>query len=104
MSVGVFIAPKFLEGEFQSAIKELLYERIHFAFIDAIHEYENVMYEFHFIHQFQKKGDIIIFDDYNNKLFPGVVKAVDEICQYYSYSKKVIISNNQRGYVVAVRD
>ncbi len=31
-------------------------------------------------------------------------KSVDEICQDYSYSKKVITSNNQRGYVVAVRD
>ena len=94
----------FLEGEFQSAIKELLYERIHFAFIDAIHEYENVMYEFKYINQLQKHGDIIIFDDYNNKLFPGVVKAVDEICQDYSYSKKVITANDQRGYVVAVKN
>jgi len=93
----------FLEGEFQSAIKELIYERIHFAFIDAIHEYENVMYEFHYIHQFQKQGDIIIFDDYNNKLFPGVVKAVDEICRDYTYTIKVINANQERGYVVATK-
>ena len=93
----------FLEGESHSAINELMYERIHFAFIDAIHEYENVMYEFNYITQLQKPGDIVIFDDYNNKLFPGVVKAVDEICKDYNYSKKVIIPNAQRGYVVAIK-
>ena len=93
----------FLEGEFQYAIKYLSFERIHFAFIDAIHKYENVIHEFKYINQFQKLGDIIIFDDYNNKLFPGVVKAVDEICQNYNYTKKVINANNQRGYVVATK-
>jgi len=93
----------FLEGEFQYVIKYLSFERIHFAFIDAIHEYENVIYEFKYINQFQKLGDVIIFDDYNNKLFPGVVKAVDEICQDYNYTKKVLNANNQRGYVVATK-
>tara|TARA_B100000519_G_C14207284_1_gene420932 strand:+ start:322 stop:1119 length:798 start_codon:yes stop_codon:yes gene_type:complete len=94
---------KFLEGEFQSIVKGLSYERLHFAFIDAIHEYESVMFEFKYINQFQKLGDVIIFDDYNDKLFPGVVKAVDEICQDYNYTKKVINANNQRGYVVATK-
>ena len=41
------------------------------------------------------------FDDYTPKLFPGFVKAIDEICQKYNYSKEVITIGEQRAYVIA---
>ena len=48
--------------------------------------------------------DIIFFDDYNTIMFPGVVEAVDEICEKYSYSKEIIDIGNDRAYVIATKN
>ena len=93
----------FIEGKSEVILNNFIYPRIHFAFIDGGHEYENIIFEFQYIYKFQKQGDIIIFDDYNTNLFSGIVKAVDEICSDYNYSKKVIAVNEQRGYVIATQ-
>jgi hypothetical protein len=61
------------------------------------------MPEFFYLKDKQKKGDIIFFDDYTPDLFPGVVKAVDEICEKYNYSKRIITISQQRRYVIAVK-
>ena len=74
--------------------------RIHFAFVDGEHNYENIIYETEHISNHQKKGDIIIFDDYNKNQYPGLVEAVDQFCIKKSYSKKIIKGINARDYVV----
>ena len=61
------------------------------------------MSEFLNIKDKQQKGDIIFFDDYTPKIFPGVVKAVDEICEKYNYSKEIITISDARAYVIAVK-
>ena len=50
---------------------------INFAFIDGSHEFEDVFFEVRYIISRLSKNAILIFDDYDKDLFPGVVKACD---------------------------
>ena len=74
---------------------------MNFAFLDGAHTYDDVMFEFFSIKEKQLQGDMIIYDDYNNLAFPGIVKAVDEICSCYGYSRIDIMTEDERGYVIA---
>ena len=89
------------QGSTRIELKKVQMDRIHFAFLDATHEYDYLMTEFQYLKTKQQKGDIVFFDDYTSKLFPGVVKAVDEICKKYNYSKEIITISEQRAYVIA---
>ncbi|MES2064469.1 MAG: class I SAM-dependent methyltransferase [Bacteroidota bacterium] len=91
----------FHQGDSKFELKKVSFPRIHFAFLDGAHTYKYVMHEFEIVKDKQLKGDIIFFDDYTPNIFPGIVKAVDEICEEYKYHKKVITVSNQRGYVIA---
>ena len=93
----------FIEGPSSLEMKKIFFDRVNFAFLDAVHTYKEVMQEFNFIKDKQLNGDIVIFDDYNPKTFPGVVKAVNEICKKFSYNKKIIGSNTTRSYVIATK-
>jgi hypothetical protein len=92
---------QFIEGKSENILRNLALKRINLAFIDGNHFYENVLYDGNYISKNQSSGDIIVFDDYNTSFFPGVVKAADEICLRNNYSKKIINSNEQRGYLIA---
>ena len=91
----------FKKGKSEDILTKKIFDRIHMAFIDGVHEYENVSNDANYIQKYQMKGDIIIFDDYSNNIFPGVVKAVDEFCLRYNYSLKVINANENRSYAIA---
>jgi len=94
----------FHQGDTRSELNKVYYDRIHFAFLDGAHTYNDVMFEFSQIKNKQKTGDIIVYDDYNPEKFPGVFKAVNEICEKNNYSMDVIRSSFERGYVVAIRN
>ena len=94
----------FLEGISKNILPKLKLKRIHFAFIDGAHDYDNVMYESKFISKFQNAGDIIIFDDYNKSQYPSLVEAVDEFCKNELYSKIIINGNHNRNYVIATKE
>ena len=91
----------FHQGNTKTELPKLQTDRVHFAFFDSAHDYYYLMDEFLNIKEKQKKGDIIFFDDYTPKMFPGVVKAIDEICEKYKYSKKIITISDARAYVIA---
>ena len=90
----------FVEGYSQIELPKICKSRIHFAFLDGAHNFDDVMLEFKAIKDCQKKGDVIIYDDYNKKKFPEIVKAVDTICAQFRYSKFIINSYDGRSYVV----
>ena len=94
----------FIEGKSQDELSKIYFKRIHFAFIDGEHDYENVVREFQLVSARQLLGDIIIIDDYTIELFPEVVKAVDYLCEKYNYIKRVILLSNERGYVIAIKN
>jgi len=94
----------FIQGFARQILPKIALTRINFAFLDGSHTYEDVIFEFNSITKYQKEGDIIIFDDYNEKDFPGIVKAVSNIADKKNYSVEIIRNfNTSRSYVVAKR-
>lgn len=92
----------FFQGYSRHIFPKIALSRIHFAFLDGAHTYKDVLYEFNFISKRQKKGDIVVFDDYNVKDFPGVVNAVKNIARRNDYDIFFIKNENiQRDYVIA---
>jgi len=91
----------FVQGDSKIQLKKIDIPRIHFSFLDGAHTYKYILNEFSFVRDKQKKGDIVFFDDYTPNFFPGIVKAVDEICEKYNYSKEIITVSEQRGYAIA---
>jgi len=93
----------FMEGDSRINLSRLSADHIGFAFLDGAHGYDDVLFEFETVARKQKVGDVIVFDDYNEQDFPGLVKAVDFGCQAYGYHKEVIESGKNRKYVIATR-
>ena len=91
----------FQQGDTRLELKKLQVDRVNFAFLDGAHTYKDVMYEFKQIKDAQKEGDIIVYDDYSHKKFPGIVLAVDKICNDFKYKKKYLKSSDERGYIIA---
>lgn len=91
----------FIESDNRIGIRRTAMGRIHFAFLDGAHGYEDVAAEFSMVQQRQKAGDVIVFDDYNPVLFPGIIRGVDEGCVRWGYEKQVIGSGDARAYVIA---
>ena len=93
----------FHQGDTFLELRKVKAERIHFAFLDGGHSYEDVKFEFNQIQKYQHPGDIIVYDDYTPQQFPGIVKAVDEICEGFNYLREDLKAHDGRGYVVAVK-
>lgn len=92
----------FVQGFTRHVVPKIALTRINFAFLDGAHTYEDVMFEFNYISQRQKKGDIVVFDDYNVKNFPGIVKAIKHIESTNNYEIKLICNkHNLRDYAIA---
>jgi predicted O-methyltransferase YrrM len=91
----------FNQGDTRIMLPKVRCSRIHFAFLDGAHTYDDVMFEFMQVAPFQQAGDVIVYDDYNQTQFPGLVKAVDEICTQQGYDRIDIYAHKDRGYVVA---
>ncbi len=47
---------------------------------------------------------MIIYDDYTPQQFPGLVRAVDQICTQYNYQRIDLMAHAGRGYVVAIKE
>ena len=90
----------FLQGETIKILPSIDKSRIHFAFLDAQHKYDEVKFEFDYVSKKQLKGDYIIFDDVTENIFPGVVKVVKEIEKDNEYQVNYISVSDQRGYAI----
>ena len=93
----------FIEGDSKLMLSRIQTERVHFAFFDAMHTEEDVWTEFSHVEKKQKRGDRVVFDDYSISKFPGVVGAVDELCEAFSYDVRIIEATENRSYAVATR-
>ena len=90
----------FINGISKYILKELNIKRIHFAFLDGSHNYEDVKLEFEFIHKRNKIGDIIVLDDYTPGKFDGVVKLTEEIKMKKNYNLNILNNDKDRGYAI----
>ena len=68
----------FVCGTSVDTLNKLDIDRIHFAFLDGSHDYEDVKFEFEFVNKKNRIGDNN-FDDYTPKIFDGIVKLTNEI-------------------------
>jgi len=93
----------FFEGDSFINLQAVQTERIHFAFLDGAHSYRDVNFEFKTVATRQREGDVIVFDDYNSKQFPGLVRAVDEGCRIWGYTKRILSTGADRAYVIATK-
>ena len=93
----------FHQGDTRLELPKVKVERIHFAFLDGAHTYEDVMFEFQQVGPFQLKGDVIVYDDYTPSQFPGLVRAVDEICENHCYKRTDLKAHSGRRYVIATK-
>ena len=93
----------FHQGDTHIELRKIHPARIHFAFIDGAHDYEDIKLEASHIVDKQELGDVIVFDDYSPAAFPGLVRAVDEVCRNYSYAQTVITAQQSRGYLIAIK-
>jgi cephalosporin hydroxylase len=92
----------FIQGFTKITLPKVNFSRINFAFLDGSHSYNDVLFEFNIINKRQKKGDIIIFDDHNEKKFPGIVKVVNQIANGLTYNIEIIKNKKTyRDYVIA---
>lgn len=93
----------FLQGHSQIVLRQLGLSRVHFAFLDDEHTYENVGFELEMISAVQRPGDVIVCDDYTPSMFPGVVKAIDEFLARGAYVSRLFESGENRGYMYCRR-
>ena len=93
----------FVQGHSRKRLPKMNLTRINFAFIDAMHEEEDVLSEYRYVCQKQKAGDIIIFDDVTPNLFEGVYRAVKKVEEENIYRVERITLSDQRGYAVATK-
>lgn len=91
----------FLEMDSRRGLRKVATGRLRFAFLDGAHTARDVAQEFEAVQMRQKPGDTIVFDDYSPRLFPGLVRAVEEGCIKWGYEKDTIRAGGDRAYVIA---
>ena len=92
----------YITGRTKNKLRDISdYERINFVFLDGSHDYDDVKFEYNFIKNKQKKGDIIFFDDVTEGHYDGIVKLIEEINLSNQYEIQKIKSTDFRGYAIA---
>lgn len=93
----------FNQGDTRLELPKTQVERVHFAFLDGAHTFDDVMFEFAQVKDCQQSGDMVVYDDYTPHQFSGLVSAVDVICNDYGYRRTVLQAHAGRGYVIAIK-
>jgi len=76
---------------------------VHFAFIDGSHFFKDVFFEVNYLINRLDKNSIIIFDDYDEELFPGVVKACNYLLSLERHSSFELVSiQNKRKLAIVI--
>lgn len=76
----------FLASPSYHALKILDLPVIHFAYIDGSHYFSDVRIEIDYVVSRFDQRSVLIFDDYDTSLFPGVVKAVNYLASLNKHS------------------
>ena len=92
----------FFHGDSVRALHRMSAPRVHVAFLDAVHTYDQVLAECAAVCGRQQRGDLIVFDDYTSS-YPGVIQAADQVCRTHGYDGRVIEASDQRRYLIAER-
>lgn len=69
-------------------------------YIDGAHDYHNVKFDLNVSLSKIKLGGFILGHDYNNQMFPGLVKAVDEFCLENNLQIKYLTQDGCPSYLI----
>ena len=92
----------FITGDSKQILKTLNIGRIHFAFLDGAHYYNELTDELNYVEKNQLSGDIIICDDYTLNQFPEICQAIDNFLKSGKYEYQIFYGDDgtkKRGYV-----
>ena len=98
----------FIQDNTLKNLSNYKFERIHFAFLDAHHNYKSLNTEINYTMKRQEQNDVIVCDDYTTYYdgtvqYPGVTKCIDEFTKKNAAFKKQIYyaddGHKKRGYV-----
>ena len=79
----------FVEGDTLRMLRRISLSRVNIAFLDACHIYNAVIMNVNYC--LIVESDLIVFDDVNQNLFPGVVKAAQVISSTLNYGQPHMI-------------
>jgi len=91
----------FLRGKSKKILNNLNLPRVNFAFVDGDHRWGSLKTEVVYLMNNQKQGDVILFDDYTPKIYPGVSKAVNFLKG--AYSIEIFGDVSTRGYALLTK-
>ena len=90
----------FLQGDSLSDLKKLFINNINFCYLDGEHNRKYLENEINYVKNFQKSGDIIVLDDYDQKIFPEVFDTVNDFIKNEPY--KMVFSELNNVHKIAV--
>lgn len=91
----------FIQGDTGCVLRSIDLGRVHFAFIDSLHDGRTALNEAKLLSFSQKSGDQILFDDYNAFVFPKMISAIEHFCTKYEYAGREIRGIEGRNYFLA---
>ncbi len=93
----------FHKGTSKDVLNKMTIDRINFSFLDGAHDYEDVRFEFNYLKNRNKKGDMIFLDDVTPGSYDSIVKLVNEIKEENLYFITLLDSDPKRGYALLER-
>ena len=90
----------FFQGDSLSDLKKIYIKNINFCYLDGEHNRKYLENELNFVKNFQKVGDIIFLDDYDQKEFPEVYDTVNDFVKNECY--EIILTDLNHIHKIAV--
>jgi hypothetical protein len=92
----------FVQGDSFVDLARLGLPRIHFAFLDGVHNAKYVSKEFSYVNSRQFSGDVTVFDDYDT-CSPGLIGTVNSLAAKYGYLLEVVNLTPGRTIAIGVK-
>ena len=90
----------FFQGDSLSDLKKIFIKNINFCYLDGEHNRKYLENELNFVKNFQKAGDIIVLDDYDQKKFPEVYDTVNDFIKKEWY--EIVLTDLDHIHKIAV--
>lgn len=89
-----------IKGYSSSELKKIKDLYLDMVYIDASHEYEDVKQDLFLSFEKVKQNGFICGHDYEAKRFPGVVRAVNEFCEFFNLKINAISQDGLPTYLI----
>lgn len=94
---------RLMKGTIVSEMSKIENDYLDMVYIDASHEYIDVMNDLEISYQKVKSGGYILGHDYDSKSFPGVVQSVTEFCNKYDLSVDSLSDDGLPSFLIKLK-